>query len=347
MLWMNQVFKQIRDRVKPPQWASWQTLLFLSIFSVVVAALTTSPQPQIAQRIISSFGWVFLILSVWWFVYEPEVKKKLTVYDLFLGPWIVGALVCVYLFGTIEGRTIPTQTAFISWPPISSLIWASPKFVKSDPSTKSPVYSNPDKGKRQDIILVLLANLVISSWFQFYFQTQDWIAQNPELQAEDFSRSSFVWQPQRYDREEVLSRGADVLNVAAQKVRTELEGKPWGQVERWLTQLDQQVPRLQQQVREELPRSPETERWTLNGQVTSAAYDLQLQALWSRQKARREGYELTRTCRITQAKKPGSTQEFNFRESAPPATAPPRPQIVGTVQCGAIDPPRRIESNQS
>ncbi|MGG6268069.1 DUF5357 family protein [Leptolyngbya sp. AN03gr2] len=347
MLWMNQVFKQVRDRVRPPQWASWQTLLFLSIFSVVVAALTTSPQPQIAQRIISSFGWVFLILSVWWFVYEKPVKEKLTFYEFFIGPWIVGILVCVYLFGTIEGRTVPTQTAFISWPPISAIIWSSPKFVKSDPSTKSPVYTNPSKDRRLDIILVLLANLIISCWFQFYFQTQGWLTQNPELRAEDFSRSSFVWQPQRYDRAEVLSRGADVLNVAAQNVRTELEGKPWGQVERWLTQLDQQVPRLRKQVREELPQSPGSDLWTLNAQVTSSAYDLQLQALWTRRTSRREGYELTRTCRITQVRKPGSSQEFNFRESAPPATAPTGQQIVGTVQCGAIDPARQIESNRS
>lgn len=346
MLWVNQVFKQVRDRVKPPQWASWQTLLFLSIFSVIVAALTTSPPPQIAQRIISSFGWVFLILSVWWFVYEKPVKEKLTFFDLFIGPWIVGALVCVYLFGTIEGN-VPSQTAFISWPPISSLIWASPKFVKSDPSTKSPVYTNPTKPKRQDIILVLLANLVISCWFQFYFQTQDWLAANPGLRAEDFSRSSFVWQPQRYDRATVLSRGADILNLAAQNVRTELEGKPWGQVERWLTQLDQQVPRLRQQVRDELPRSPETDLWELNAQVTSAAYDLQLQALSNRPNSRREGYELTRTCRITQVGKPGSTQEFNFNESAPPATAPARQQFVATVQCGSIDAPRQIEPSRS
>ncbi|MBW4525847.1 MAG: DUF5357 domain-containing protein [Phormidium tanganyikae FI6-MK23] len=347
MAFMNQVFKQVRDRVKPPQWASWQTLLFLSIFSVIVAALTTSPPPQVAQRIISSFGWIFLILSVWWFVYEPPVKKKLTAYGLFLGPWIVGALVCVYLFGTIEGRTVPTQTAFISWPPISALIWASPKFVKSDPNTKSPIYSNPTKPKRQDIILVLLANLVISCWFQFYFQIQDWIAQNPALRAEDFSRSAFVWQPQRFDRAAALSRGADILNLAAQNVRTELEGKPWGQVERWLQQLDQQVPRLRQQVRDQLPRSTEADLWTLNGRVISSAYDLQLQALWNRPNSRRQGYELTRTCRITQTRKPGTPSEFNFNSPAPPATAPARPQIVGTVQCGAIDPPRQIEPTRS
>ncbi|MBD2079165.1 DUF5357 family protein [Leptolyngbya sp. FACHB-17] len=347
MLWMNQVFKQIRDRVTLPQWASWQTLLFLSIFSVIVAALTTSPPPQIAQRIISSFGWIFLILSVWWFVYEPPVKKKLTFYNFFIGPWIVGAIICVYLFGTIEGGRIPTQTSWISWPPISSLIWSAPKFIKSDSKTKSPVYANPSKAHRQDIILVILANLIISCWFQFSFQIQNWIANNPSLQGEDFSRSGFVWQPQRFDRDTALSRGADVLNIAAQSVRTELEGKPWGQVERWLTNLDQQVPRLRQQVKEQLPRSSQPDLWTLNAEVTSAVYDLKLQALWRRPNSRQAGSELTRTCRITPVRRERPTPEFRFDDSAPPATAPARVQEVGTVQCGSITPPKQIQPTRS
>ena len=347
MALMTEVFKQIRDRVKPPQWASWQTLLLLSIFSVIVASLTTSPQPQIAQRIISSFGWLFLILSVWWFVYEPNVKKKLTFFDLFTGPWIVGALVCIYVFGTIEGRTVPTQTAFISWPPISSLIWASPKFVESDPKTKSPVYTNPKKPRRQDIILVVLANLVLSCWFQFYFQIQTWMVQYPSLAADDLTRSAFVWRPAKFDRATAFSRGADVLNLAAQNVRSELEGKPWADVERWLEQLDRQVPKLQQQVRDQLPRAAEANLWRLNAQVTSAAYDLQLQAIWDGSSSRSSSYQLTRTCRVTQGRRQGPPSQFNFNSPAPPATAPATPKFVGTVQCGAIDPPKQIQQTKS
>lgn len=344
MALMNEVFKEIRNRVKPPQWASWQTLLFLSIFSALVAALTTSPQPQIAQRIISSFGWLFLVLAVWWFTYEPNVKKKLTFFNLFIGPWIVGALICIWFFGTIEGRTVPTQAAFISWPPISSIIWAAPKFVKSDSKTKSPIYSNPNKGHRQDIILVLLANLILSCWFQFSFQVNNWLAQYPSLRADDLSRSAFVWRPEQVDKATALSRGADMLNLAAQGVRDELEGKPWSQVERWLEQLDQQLPRLQQQVRAGLPRVAEADLWKLDTRVLSDAYDLQLRAVWTGPTSRPGGYELTRTCRISQARRQGPSTQFNFNDpSAPPATAPTRPKVVGTVQCAPIDQPRPIE----
>lgn len=344
---MYQVFKQVRDRIRPPQWASWQTLLALSIFSAVVAGLTTSPPPQIAQRIISSFGWVFLILGVWWFTYEPNVKKKLTFFNLFLGPWIVGALICVYLFGTIEGRTVPTQAAFISWPPISSIVWATPKFVKSDPKTKSPVYTNPKKSDRQDIILVLLANLVLSCWFQLYFQLQYWMANDPTLAGGDLSRSAFVWRPQRFDRRAALSRGEELLNVASQNVRSQLEGQPWPQVERWLEQLDQQVPRLRQDVRAQVPQTSENDLWNLNAKVISNAYDLQLQADWSGTTARAGGYQMTRTCRITQGRKSGPPAQFNFSSPAPPATAPTRPRFVGLVQCRPIEQPSDIVQPKS
>ncbi|MCU0550808.1 MAG: DUF5357 domain-containing protein [Leptolyngbya sp. Prado105] len=347
MALINDAFKEVRKLMQPPQWASWQTLIFLSIFSALVAALTTSPQPQIAQRIISSFGWLFLVLGVWWFIYEPTVKKKLTFFNLFLGPWLVGALVCVWFFGTIEGRTVPTQAAFISWPPISSIIWACPKFVKSDPKTKSPIYTNPKKDHRQDIILVLLSNLVLSCWFQFYFQINTWMAQYPSLRADDLSRSAFVWRPAQFDKAAALSRGADMLNIAAQEVRSQLEGKPWSEVERWLEQLDQNRPALQQQVRSQLPRVAEADLWNLETQVTSAAYDLQLRAIWTGPTSRSGGYELSRTCRISQSRRQGPPTQFNFNNNAPAATAPTTPRLVGTVQCGTITQPQQIKQARS
>lgn len=335
--------------MQPPQAASWQTLIFLSIFSALVAALTTSPPPQIAQRIVSSFGWIFLILGVWWFTYEKEVKNKLTVYGLFIGPWIVGALICIYLFGTVEGRPIPTETAFISWPPISSLIWASPKFVESDKRTKSPVYSNPNAAKRQDIILVVLANLIISGWFQFYFQIGSWLsdAQYPNLRAEDFTRSAFVWRPQRYDPSAAISSGNDILDMAADRVKVQLEGKPWSEVERWLLQLDEQVPKLRQEVQDRLPKAAENDLWNLDAQVLSDAYDMQLRAIWRGPTSRPTGYELTRTCRISQGRKMGPPQQFQFNSPAPPATAPARPRFVATVQCGAIERPKPIQTRRT
>ncbi len=336
---MIEILIRVRDRMKPPQWGSWQTLILLSVFSVIVASLTTSPPPQIAQRIISSFGWVFLILGVWWFVYEPAVKKKLTFFNFFLGPWIVGALICIYLFGTIENQTMPTEAAFISWPPISAIIWSMPKFVKSDPATKSPIYSNPTIERRQEIVLVLLANLLISCWFQLYFQVQHWLVDYPNLQNEDFSRSAFLWRPQRVDRVAALSYGTEMTNTATDVVREQLEGKPWSAAERWLEQLDAQVPKLRSTVQSRLSEVPESKLWTLNANVISNAYDLQLQSVWLGPTSRQQGYQLTRICRIAQGRKMGPPSQFKFNNSAPPATSAARTQAIATVQCGGIVSP--------
>ena len=173
------------------------------------------------------------------------------------------------------------------------------------------------------------------------------MTQYPSLAADDFTQSSFVWRPQRFDKAAALSRGADMLNVAAQNVRTELEGKPWSQVERWLEQLDRQVPNLRQQVRDQLPRGAEADLWNLNAKVISSAYDLQLQAVWVGPTSRGSGYQLTRTCRVTQGRRPGSPSQFNFNDSAPPATAPARTKLIGTVRCAAIDPLKQIEQTKS
>lgn len=343
---MRDVFKQVRQRVTPPQWASWQTLIFLSIFSAIVASITSGQEPFIAQRIVSSFGWLFLILGVWWFTYEDQVKKALSPFNFFLGPWIVGALICIYLFGTIEGRAIPTEAAFISWPPISAIIWSTPKFVASDKKTRNPIYTNPTVGRRQEIILVVLANLVISCWFQFYFQIEDWLAQNPNLRGSDFSRSAFVWRPQQIDRATAISRGVEVLDAAAQTLEEQIEGKPWSDVERWLEDLNQRVPELRRQVRDRLQRTSDNNLWELRVpkpvQTAEAAYDLQLQADWTGPSSRPEGFQLTRTCQITQGRKMGPPSQFQFNSPAPPATAQVRPRMIGTVNCGAI-----VEGNGS
>jgi hypothetical protein len=337
---MREVFKQVRSRITPPQWASWQTLIFLSVFSALVASLTSVQSPQIAQRIISSFGWLFLILGVWWFTYEDGVKKKLTFFQFFIGPWIVGALICIYLFGTIEGRIIPTQAAFISWPPISAIIWSTPKFVTSDSKTRNPVYSHPSVERRQQIVLVMLANLIFSCWFQFYFQVGDWLAQNPGLQRNDFSRSAFVWRPQRVDRAAAITRGVEMLEVAAKTLEGQLEGKAWSDIERWLERLDEQVPNFRRQVQDRVEPTFESNLWDLNvpppTQVGDGAYDLPIQAVWTGPTSRTNGFRLMRTCRISQGRKMGPAQ-FKFDSPAPPARAKQvRPRFIGIVNCGSI-----------
>lgn len=339
---MRDIFDQIRKWMQPPQWASWQTLIFLSIFSAVVAALTSQAPPQVAERIISSLGWVFLILGTWWFVYEPDVKQKLKIYDLFIGPWIVGALICIYLFGTWEGRAIPAPTAFVSWPPISAIVWSIPKFIQSDPKTKSPVYTTPTPANRQNIILVLLANLLISCWFQLYFVVQDWLAEYPSFRAQGFDQSAFVRELQPPEKRLEFSRGVDYLDAAEKALKSQLEGKPWAEVERWLSNLEQEFPIVRDEAFAQLPRIAENQLWNLNARVASEAYDLEMQAIWQGPSARNEAYYLTKTCRISQSRQVGAPDQLKFNSPAPPATSAPQVRSLGTVQCGAASSPEPL-----
>ncbi|MBC7514923.1 MAG: DUF5357 family protein, partial [Alkalinema sp. FL-bin-369] len=96
---MKDLIASFRGFLTPPQSASWQTLMLLSLFSVFIASFLT-PMPQ---GFVSSWGWFFLITSVWWFVYQKDVKNSLTFNSIFckifVGPWIVSTLICFALFG--------------------------------------------------------------------------------------------------------------------------------------------------------------------------------------------------------------------------------------------------------
>lgn len=318
---MYEAFKQVRTQMQPPQWASWQTFVLLSIFSAIVASMTSA----FVQSIISCFGWVFLILGVWWFTYEPPVKKKLTFNKLFVGPWITGALISIWIFGSWEGR--PNDAAFISWPVLSSLIWSMPRFVKTDPKTVTPDYTAPTPAARQDIVLMVLSNVIISCWFQLYFLTQDWLGAYPSLRSDDFSRSAFVVELQPQNRI-ASSRGVVVLDTAEQGLKARLEGKPWSEVERWLANLDQEMPALATDVKKQLPDFTENEWWDLKGQVTSDAYTLELQAIWQGPSARSGGYYIAKSCQITQ----------NRRVN--PVTSAPETRSTGTVKCDEPSQPQ-------
>lgn len=325
LIWLQDLFKQIRDFLAPSydyggkrsyRWDSWQTFLWLAVFSAFMSSLARGE----IQNIISSFGWVFLILGVWWYVYQEPVKKTLTIGGLFLGPWIVGALTCVFLFGSWRGAN--DSVPYVAWPPISFIYAALPKFIKSDPKTQEPKFPViPAPPVRQELVILLLSNLILSCWFQFNFSLQSWLQSYPSLAAEDFRSSAFVYKLNSEGRGN--SRGNLVLELAETQLKEELRGQPWSEVERWLLDLDQNMTELDQDVRQQLADSPENGLWHLKGRVVSGVYDLELQAVWSGPSASPGGYYLTKSCQITQVRRP---------TLAP--TASGRSQAIASVRCG-------------
>jgi Family of unknown function (DUF5357) len=285
----------------PPKPDSWQTLLWISIFSWAMALL---PESVFVQAFIATCAWFFLIPGIHWFLHEEKfkifdltinVKKSLTINDIWLGPWITGALVCMLLFSELPENRI--SVGFICWPPISAIIAALPKFIAIGPH-----YKTPDPAGRQELVILLLTNLLLSCWFQLFFLTQSWLVDYPSLLTEDLSRSAFVV---KFASNRPPSRGITILDQAETIVREQLDGKPWSQAERWLFDLKPSMQQVEATVMEQLPPVKENELWRLDGQVLPRTeYQLQMMAVWQGPSSDGSGYYVMKPCQITRVSDP-------------------------------------------
>lgn len=296
VLSIDDIFKQLRKTLTPPKPDSWQTLLWISVFSWAMSLL---PESVFIQGFIATCAWFFLIPGIHWFLHEEKlkvfdltinVKKDLTINGIWLGPWITGALVCMLLSsGLLDNRT---SVAFIGWAPISAIIAALPKFI-----AMGPKYKTPEPPARQELVILLLTNLLLSCWFQLFFLTQSWLVDYPSLLTEDLSKSAFVV---KLASNRPPSRGIMVLDQAETIVREQLDGRPWSQVERWLYDLKPQMQQVETTVMSRLSPVKENELWHLYGQVLPRTeYQLQMAAVWQGPSAGGSGYYLMKPCQIT------------------------------------------------
>ncbi len=296
ILSLDEIFKQLRKTLTPPKPDSWQTLLWISIFSWAMSLL---PESFFVQGFIATCAWFFLIPGIHWFMHEEKfevfdltinIKKGLTINGIWLGPWLTGALVCLLLFsGLPEARV---SVAFVCWAPISAMIAALPKFI-----AMGPKYKTPDPGARQELVILLLTNLLLSCWLQLFFLTQSWLVDYPSLLTEDLSKSAFVV---KLASDRPTSRGVLILDQAETVVKEQLDGQTWSQVERWLFDLKPQMQRLENTVMSRLPPLKENELWHIDGRVLPRTeYQLQMMAVWQGPSADGTGYHLVKPCQIT------------------------------------------------
>ncbi len=295
---MAGIFDEVRTVLYPQKWDSWQALIWVSVFSWSVSLLAMG----LVQEIIATIAWVFLTLGVHWFVHQEalvtkpkddkakvNIKKGLTINNIFLGPWITGALICLYLFGHLMGQFPPL--AFVVWPPLSAAIAVIPKFIKIGPEWKTP-----DPKIRQDIVILVLSNLVLSCWFQFYFATQDWVREYPSLASQDLRRSPFVVRvsPPQVTKE----RGVFLLEQAEANLRDSLSSLAWSQTQQWFAGFQQEFPLFQDTLFQQVSDSKEKNLWYLDGRVLPDT-SVQFYAVWAGPSADAGGYHFTRTCKVT------------------------------------------------
>jgi hypothetical protein len=306
----SQILGEVRRVLTPATWDSWQALVWISVFSWAVSFLATGPN---VQGIIASIAWIFLIAGLHWAMHDKEVEKRLTFgpRKLFIGHWITGGLISVFLFGGLFDRD--PSYVFVYWFPLSALVAIAPKFIK-----RGPAVNRPAPGARQDIVILVLINLLVSCWFQLYFTTQGWVQRYPNLFP-----STIDSRPSQSLSEAVRSTGVAFLDQAEAGLRTNLAGLPWPQVERWLLNLNSNLQAISDASKLKLGTG--SEPWRLEGRLTPGQeYQVQLWGVWRDPKTQTDREYLLKTCAVD--RKPIS--------SATPTT------LVAAVRCGTTETPK-------
>ncbi|MEQ9233958.1 DUF5357 family protein [Coleofasciculus sp. E2-BRE-01] len=292
--WANNLLRTIFEIFNPDTAFSWQTLIGLSVFSWAMSFLATN----IFTIILASFSWWFLILGVYW---ATTSNKDISIGKILLSPWITGALVTIYIFGIVTGE-LPAY-ALVVWPLISAVIAALPTCLGENFKPKIP-----DRDKRQPLVWLFTSQLILSSWFQFYFLVQDWLVQYPTIASDTFEKSAFVVRLSTDESRQRLPRGTTILDLVASRLEEQINNKDWSDVEQILLlrereQLIEQIEQIATQVRQEInsPDIKEDNLWQVElGEISlrESGYNLELKAFWEGPRSQIQPNLLTKSCQI-------------------------------------------------
>ncbi|MEH2394693.1 MAG: septal junction protein FraD [Nostoc sp.] len=283
------LYAGIRKVLVPPKAYSWQTFIYLSVFSWVLSYCATG----YIKDIIAFFGWLFLIAGTAWYTTEDPLRVPGTFMPV--GAVITGFLVSVFAFG--NQQDVITSRTIVFWPTISALITAIPEFIEgNDTDAKARI---PKPEDRQRIIILVASSMLLSCWIQFYFVMDNWFQQYPSLQADSFKRSAFVVRTE--ERVKVPQNGVVILEKLQPIVVEEIAQTPWSEVEKWLLDAKQRVTTLGTEViQKNLGKYEERELWHVEPRVanTKSGYILDLLSIWIGPSYNPQGYYLKKSCRI-------------------------------------------------
>jgi Family of unknown function (DUF5357) len=337
------IYERIRKILIPPHAYSWQTLIYLSIFSWIMSSLAGYP----VKNIIAFLGWVFLIAGTSWYTTDQPILIPGT--NMPVGAVITGFLVSVFAFG--HEQDVVTPRTIVLWPTIAALITAIPEFFEgSGIDYKRQI---PKAEVRQRIIVLVGCCLILSAWIQLYFTVDKWARQYPSLLSDNFSRSAFVMKTDTAIK--IPRNGAKILNRIQPLVQQQLEAIPWSNVERWLIEAPNtkdsvgrintgRVNALGRQVIEDLSRSSgrkvkdnqvesleELRHWTIDARVNNnkGGYRLDLLALWSGPSSNSKSYYLRKSCQVDPISKAAEASTVNIKKPGEKIT-------VAEVQCDKV-----------
>ncbi len=337
-------FKFIQDILRgtqklllPSKAYSWQTLIYLSVFSWIMSSWATT---FFVKEIIAYCGWGFLILGTAWYTTDNPVVVPGT--SMPVGALITGGLVSLFAFR--DGQNLLNPVAFVLWPTMSALITAIPEFFQGTGTNVNTQIPKPEA--RQKIIVLIASSMLISCWLQVYFVLDNWVKQYPSLLTDNLNNSVLVKNfspPEDSQIKKIPKNGVVILNKLVPIIITQIDDQPWSKVERILENArakDSEISKLGRRIIEaELGAYKERDLWRVEARVNSIntkspnVYKLNLLSIWSGPSSTKEGYYLQRSCQIepmasssnTSGREEGARAEIEceaktsfFAESPPP-----------------------------
>ncbi|MDM9584462.1 MULTISPECIES: septal junction protein FraD [unclassified Nostoc] len=283
------LYAGIRKLLVPPKAYSWQTFIYMSVFSWVLSYFATG----YIKDIIAFFGWLFLIAGTAWYTTEDPLRVPGTFMPV--GAVITGFLVSVFAFG--DQRDVITPRTIVFWPTISALITAIPEFIEgNDTDAKARI---PKPQDRQKIIILVASSMLLSCWIQFHFVTDNWLRQYPSLQADTFKNSTFIVRTEQAVK--IPRNGVVILQRLQPIVVEQIAERPWSEVEKWLLDAKERVGNLGREIiKKNLSKYEEKELWRVEPRVanTKSGYILDLLSIWIGPSSNPRGYYLKKSCRI-------------------------------------------------
>ncbi|MBP5976814.1 DUF5357 domain-containing protein [Brasilonema sp. CT11] len=304
---VESVYERIKKILIPPKAYSWQTLIYLSIFSWLMSSLALG----LVKDLIAFCGWLFLIAGTAWYTTDNPLYVPGT--NLPIGAVITGFLVSVFAFG--YGENVLTTRTIVLWPTISAIITAIPEFFEGsgvDAKTLIPKIED-----RQKMIILVGSCMVISCWLQFFFVTQNWLKQYPTLTVDNYQKSAFVTKTASTEKVPPKN-GVLILDQLSPKVEDQLRGKPWSEAEQWLINAGPNVGNLGKQViQKELAEYEERFLWRVEPRVSNVkgGYNLDLLSIWDGPSSNPGGYYLEKSCQVDPVSTSGSTSSQIVRKT--------------------------------
>jgi hypothetical protein len=286
---IQDIFLGIRKFLTPARAYSWQTFIYLSLFSLGASYFAVG----FVKDIIAFFGWIFLIAGTVWYTTDDPVRVPGTFMPV--GALITGFLVSVFAFG--HEVNVVTPKSIVFWPSLAAIITAIPEFFQGT-GTEAKAQL-PKLQVRQRLIILVAWSLLISCWLQFYFVVDNWLREYPSLLAGNFQKSAFVVRLE--EKPKLPQNGSTILNKLQPLVEEQIITRPWSAVEKWLLDANQHVRSLGNQViTKNLAKVAENRLWRVEPRVTNvkSGYRLDILSIWTGPSENQAGFYLRKSCLI-------------------------------------------------